>query len=282
MRVGILGDRERATAWEKHLRPLTAVHEVVIAGNLDGLGHVDACLLIDESADNLAQMAELIKLGIHSYLISSLPTDHNQLKLIYHHSQESDVRIQFSHWPTISPSSQYMRQQIPKPSFLQVIKENSYISFTENKTKFSSQWQDEIAWITRWMDMEIHRMDAHSLMTDQPEAGIQIHMKFENGSAAAVTILNAGSENRHRRIASGSGIMLDCHVERQSVRKINLSGNDQSDHSVDRKTLDASQTAPLSASLFFKAIKLRRDTGFSAYDALRASRAIEKVKGQIK
>lgn len=276
MRVGIVGERERASVWEKHLRPLEAVQEVVITSVLSDLKGVDACIILDDTKNNLDLLADSIRIGLHTYLVSSLPANEEPLKKIYHLAQESDVRVQFSHWPTISPSSQWMKQQLPKPAFIQVIKEQSHISFSENRTRFSRSWMDDIAWIVKWMDMDTHKLEARSFIPDHPAAGLHIYMKFDNGSSATLFYLVSGNENRHRRLASASSLLLDCNVDTQSVKKTIVRENHQL--SVETQKFDHTKAAGLSASLFFKAIKLKKETAFTAYDAVKAARVVNEIQ----
>lgn len=74
MKISIVGVKERATAWEKHLRKLSIVKEVVITSNLQIEDNPDAVLLIDDSSDKLQRLLNSIKAGHHTYLISKLPT----------------------------------------------------------------------------------------------------------------------------------------------------------------------------------------------------------------
>jgi hypothetical protein len=280
MRVGILGDRDRAAAWEKHLRPLTAVQEVVITASLSDLDGMDACILLDDTTNNLHLLADSIRLGFHSYLVSPLPTDEVPLERIHRLAQESDVRVQFSHWPTISPSSQWMKQQLPKPSFIQIIKEDSHINFSENRLRFSHSWMDEIAFIVKWMGINTHKLEVKSFLPGTPEAGLHIFIKFENGSSAALFFLVSGNDNRHRRFASAPALLLDCDVDRQSVKKTVMKDNQRL--SVESQTFDPAKSAGLSASLFFKAIKLKKETAYTAYDAVKTARVIRDIQNLLK
>lgn len=280
MKVGIIGDKNRAAAWEKHLRPLTAVNEVIITSSISDLDDTETCILIDDSTDNLEHLGEAIRLGLHTYLVSTLPTDQKRLKKIYHLAQESGVRVQFSHWPTISPASQWMKQQLPKPGFIQVIREHPHISFSENRLRFSHSWIDEIAWIVKWMDMSTHRIEAKHIIPGNSDSGIQVYLKFENGASASLFYLVPGSENRHRRIASSPSLLLDCNADKQSVKKTLVGDNQRL--TVESQTFDASESAGLSATLFFKAIKMKRETAFSAYDALKTSMVIDNIRDLLR
>ncbi|MEX1062028.1 MAG: hypothetical protein WEC12_00380 [Balneolaceae bacterium] len=280
MRVGIIGDKNRAAVWEKYLRSLLAVKEVVITSSLSEAENIQACIILDDTAGNLHLLSDSIRLGIHSYLISELPVDEEQLKRICSLSQESDVRVQFSHWPTISPASQWMKNQLPKPDFIQIIKEQSHLNFTENRRQLSRSWTDEIGWIMKWMDMGTHRIEAQEVVPGNRDWGIRIFIKFENGSTASLFILTAGTEKNHRRIASGSNLLLDCRVEHQTVKKTLISGSQGI--SAESQTFDRSRSAGISVLLFFKAIKLKKDTAFTPFDALKTAATVKNINGLLK
>lgn len=280
MRVGIIGDKNRASAWEKHLRPLSEVQEVVISQKLSDIHDADACILLDDSAGNLQLLSDVIKLGIHSYLVANLPSDSGHLKKICQLIEESGVRVQFSHWPSFSPATQWMKQQLPKPDFIQIIKEHSHLSFTEYSDRLSSCWTDEITWIVKWMDLRTHLADVQQLAGEDTGTGIRIYLKFENGASASFFYFAAGSENIHRRIASGPGLILDYNVDRQAVRK--TQPGEQKRLIVESRTFDATKAAELSATLFIKAIKEKSDTAFTAYNALKAARAIDTIRDHMK
>lgn len=280
MRVGIIGDKNRASAWEKNLRPLSEVQEVVISQKLSDIHDTDACILLDDSPGNLQLLSDVIKLGIHSYLVANLPSDSGPLKKICGLIEESGVRVQFSHWPTLSPATQWMKQLLPKPDFIQIIKEHPHSSIPEHRERLSSYWIDEITWIVNWMDLRTHRVDVQQLAGEDTGTGIRIYLKFENGASASFFYFAAGSENIHRRIASGPGLILDYNVDRQAVRK--TQPDEQKRLNVESRTFDTTKAAELSASLFIKAIKEKSDTAFTAYNALKAARVIETIRNCMK
>lgn len=279
MRVGIVGDYSRASAWEKHLRPLHAVDEVLITSNLSEIKEVRACILLNDSENNLQLLSDLIRLGIHTYLVSSLPTSEDKLKKVVSLSQESDVRVQFSHWPSLSPASQWMKQQLPKPDFLQIIKDQTYLNFTEKRSLTTHYWMDEIGWIVKWMDIGIHRIEAQKIIPDY-DAGNRIYLKFENGASASLLFMTASESNSHRRIASGGRLLMENSVDQQYVKKTRI--NEQRGLSVTTHKFDTMKSAELSAMLFFKAIQMKSYTAFTPYDALRVSTVIKKISDLLR
>lgn len=280
MKVGILGDRKRAQVWEKHLRPLKAVQEVVIASTLKDIKGTRCCILVDNSPQNLDLLADTIRLGIHSYLVSELPTDSEKLRKIHSFSQESDVRVQFSHWASLSSATQWMRSQLPKPDFVHIHRETGHHSYSENRQKNHQQWIDEIAWIIKWMGVRVHRIDADVPASSIDGSGIRVYIKFENGSSASLYHTTIGTDRVHRRIAAGPNISLDCDVTNQSVKRVE--SDSQGHLNVYSKSFDATGVAGLSAMLFFKAIKLGTESAFTPFDALQTSLVIKKVDSLLR
>jgi len=276
MRVGIIGDARRAIAWENHLRPLNIVNEVVIAPSLKDLGKVQACILLDDSADNLSLLIKCIRQSMHTFLVSNLPSDRDLLEKVYHNSEEAEVRVQFSHWPSLSPSTQWMIRQLPKPRFIQVIKEKSHLNFTDNLENFFHHWMDEVALVTKWMSLPAHRVEPESLTLQEVEAGIQIHLRYESGASASIFYLASGLENRHRRIVTDQNILLDLDVAAQSVRL--MKSNEKGGLIVEKQNFDATKAAELSAIQFFKSIQLKKETLFTPYDALKTAETIQKIQ----
>lgn len=117
MKVGIVGDATRTVAWEKHLRPHGIVSEVNLVPTVSDLGSVDACLILDNSESNLDTLLETVQNGYSCFLISKQPTDVPKLERIHRAAKESGVKIQFSHWPSLAPATQWMMDEIHRPHF---------------------------------------------------------------------------------------------------------------------------------------------------------------------
>src|SRR5699024_4449752 len=161
MKIGIVGSPERTLGWENHVRPHRFVSEVVLAGNLKDLGRVDACFILDDSNQALSKVLASIKLGYHTFLIAKLPLNRAAIEKVYHASEEANVRVQFSHWPTLAPASQWMATQIKKPTFIQINREISQQSFIEKEYTFEALWVDELAYCLKYIGGAIHRIDVN-------------------------------------------------------------------------------------------------------------------------
>lgn len=280
MKIGIVGAAERAVVWERHLRPHRAVSEVIIAPNLRDLGTVDACFLLDESTQRIQTVLEAIRLGFHTFLISRIPTDRSQVEKVYHSAEEANVLLQFSHWPTIAPASQWMAQKIQKPSFIHVTKEINLTSYLELGSDFDYLWIDELAYCLKWMNATVHQVDAREVQLGSKALGIHLFIRFDSGATAMIFVLSASAQNRHRRVASNNHYLAECNVNEQSVRLGQLS---EGGHVFfDRKKFEPSESAERAALQFIKAIQLNKPSAYNGYDALQLCNTIEKVRERLK
>lgn len=277
MKIAIVGEKERATAWEKHLRKLSIVKEVVITNNLAGSDDTDTVLLIDDSNENLLHLLNSIRAGNHTYLISKLPTDAEMLEKVYHASEEAEVNVQFSHWPSLSESVHWIKQQIVKPDLFQIKKESVPMNYKViNIEDFEHDWIDELALIIKWMGGNIHRYEVKPIVIGDHYLGLTISLRFENAAVASIQYLSTTDKEKHQRIFSNRSMMIDFNVIKQKARILKL--NDLNRISTQEKVFDPSDTAEWSVVQFIKSIQVHQPTLFSPYDALTTANAVKKIK----
>lgn len=280
MKISIVGEKERASAWEKHVRKLSVVKEVVITSNLQLSDDPNAVLLIDDSSENLQRLLNSIKAGHHTYLISKLPTDLPLLEKVFHASAEANVNVQFSHWPSLSESMNWIHQQVKKPDLLQIKKEsvprNYRIIDVED---FEHDWIDELALVIKWMGGNIHRYEVKPVKLDKIPLGLSITLRYENSTVVSMQYLASSAKERHQRIFSNQYIMADFNVIKQKVRLHKL--NDLNRIAIQEKVFDPTDTAEWSVVQFIKSIQLGQPTLFSPYDALLTARAVNKINALI-
>lgn len=280
MRIGIIGPADRAVAWEKHLRPHHSVSEVAISKKLSGIGDIDACFLLDESPDRLNKLLEIVKAGYHTFLIAPIPTDTRQTQKVYHAAEESNVLVQFSHWPTLAPASKWMSKKISKPSFIQVNREINYTEYAESDHPFEYYWIDELAFCLRWMSGSVHHMDLKTVdLSEQHQYALHMLLRFESGATANIFVNATANTSRHHRIAANNHFLLDCDVLDQTVRMGEENGGG---HLFFKKqSFDASKAAELSALEFLKSIQLNRQTIYNAYHLWELNKTIDKIKKRL-
>jgi len=279
MKIAIVGQTDRADAWEKHIRAYRTVEEVIITSRLRYVGDADACVLLDDSEDRLEQVLKTVKLGYPTYLVSRLSDDTEVLRKIHSASQESGVPVQFSHWPTLAASTHWMRQQIQRPEWFTASKQLISAAYTENTEQFRFHWMDEIALISKWMDSSVQRVSAQAARVQGNMTGVTMLLHFEHGGTAFISLSLVSSSPGHFRSAGDSNIQLECDVSNQQVRSIGFS--EGSHLTVRKQSFDATGTAELSVGRFLKSVQNRKPVSYSAFDALRTARIVEMIDRQL-
>lgn len=280
MKIGIVGPADRAVAWEEHLRPHRSVSEVIIAARLKDIGDVSACLLLDESENQLDILLQAVRSGFHTFLISKLPTDLTMVEKIYYAAEEANVMLQFSHWPSLAPASQWMAQQVPKPTFIQTIRDINYTQHLETKLHLDHYWIDELAYCLKWIGGAVHHVDLKTAGLNHNAYALHLFLRFDSGATANIYINTSSSGNRHQRVASNKTYLLDCDVLSQTVR---LGQENTNGHLYfEKKAFDASKSAELAVTHFLKAIQMRKPSLYHGYDLLKLNREIAKIRDRLK
>lgn len=281
MKIGIVGPADRAIAWEKHLRPHRSVSEVTITSQLKEIGDVDACFLLDKTEQPLEKLLKAVKLGYHSFLVAPLPTNLTQVEKVYHAAEEANVLLQFSHWPTLAPASKWMSKKIVKPSFIQVNREISHNEFLDSSHIFDYYWIDELAFCLRWINSAVHHIDLKTVsLTSEHYYLLHLLLRFDSGATANIYINTASADSNHHRIAADTNFILDCDVNKQTVR---LGEQKDNRHRLyfHRQSFDASKSAELASLEFIKSIQFNRPTIYNGYHLLELTKTIEKVKSRL-
>ncbi|MAL18974.1 MAG: hypothetical protein CL670_04730 [Balneola sp.] len=280
MKVGIVGDAKRAVAWEKHLRPHRIVKEVELCAHINEVGKVDACLLIDDTDQNLDLLLEGIHQGFNCFLISRPPTNTQKLEKIYRATKEAGVHIQFSHWPTLAPATQWMMDRMSRPSFLSITREVNYTQFLNKQEEFQQFWVDELGLCMKWVDSGIHHVEAKEVSIEGKHVvGSHIFIRFDNGTTSDIRIYTGAADNTHQRIASSKQEVLECNVPSQSIRvgRLNSGGNLY----FEKQTFDPAKSAEKAALIFLKAIQMNQEPPYNSYDAYQLSLQIEKIQKRL-
>ena len=280
MKIAIIGKKERASAWEKHLRKLSVVSEVVITGTLTEDNDIAAVLLIDDTVDCLPNLLRSIQLGNHTYLISKIPSDLELLETIYHSSEEAGVNVQFSHWPSMAESMNWIRQQVFKPDLIQIKKESVPLNFRAMESEdFKFDWLDELALIIKWLGGNIHRFEVKPIQLHHHLLGLNLTLRYENSALASIQYLGSAAKETHQRIFSNRNTIADCDIINQKVRLHTL--NELNKVTLREKKFDPTDTAEWSVIQFIKSIQMNQSTLFSPYDALQTARAYDRIKSLI-
>jgi hypothetical protein len=276
MKIAIIGDPDRSSAWEQHLRKLNSIHEVLISNKLEPQLDADGLLLLANGPDNLVLLNQAVKLGYHSYLISPIRYSTKELRKIYHASEEANVYVQFSHWPSYAPLSLWVRQKLDKPVFIQIKKELSYLKSASLIQGFEHHWSDEIAYVVRLLGSNIHHLDVKFAVINQVNVGLNVTMRYEDASVASIQFQICGNSDFHQRVISDRHQMFDCSVISQKVNHTTVSRFGKL--TTRTESFDPRQSAELSVIQFIKSIQSKKTPLFSIYDALQASSVIDRIK----
>lgn len=279
MKIGIVGAADRAAAWENHLRPHRSVSEVIITAELKDLGDVDACFLLDSSPADSGYLLTAIKNGLHTFLIAPLPTGQAFAEQIYHAAEEANVLVQFSHWPTFAPASQWMQQQIKKAAFAQINREISHTRYIESEHHLRHFWVDELALCLKWMNATVHHVEVKKTGLNGNDGAIHLFLRFDSGATAGIFVFTAAGNDRHSRVIADQFLIAECDVLKQTVR---MGRKGQENHLFfERKDFDASQAAKLATVQFLKSVQLNKPTLYNTYDLLQLSAVIAKTEERL-
>ncbi|RNC84762.1 MAG: hypothetical protein ED557_07225 [Balneola sp.] len=280
MKVGIVGDASRGLAWEQHLRPHSIVRQVDLTPNLADIDQVDACFILDESPQNLDILLEGIQKGFNIFFIAKQPTDIKKLEKIHAASKEAGVLVQFAHWPTLAPATQWMIDKVGKPNYIHIEKEVNRNQIIDAETEFEHLWIDELGLCLKWIDSGIHNLEAKQInLQGTLPVSFHLFLRFDNGSTASINVYSGASESNHKRLISNKSSFLECNVPTQTIKLGRVS--DSNRLFFEKQVFDPSTAAEKAALLFLKAVQLNKETAYTSYDALQLAIQIEKVKQRL-
>lgn len=281
MKVGIVGDKTRGLAWEGHLRPHSIVREVDLTTSLNDLENVDACLILDDSEQNLDILLEGIHRGFNCFFIAKPPTDTAKLDKIHRASKEAGVLVQFAHWPTLAPATQWMMDKVARPGFIHIEKEINRTQLVNIESEFRHLWIDELGLCLKWIDSGIHHIEAKQIrLTESQPIVIHLFLRFDSGASASINVYAGASENHHKRLISNKKDILECNVPAQTIKLGRINENDLL--YFEKQVFDPATAAEKAALLFLKSIQMNKNSSYTSYDALRLAVHVEKVEQRLK
>lgn len=188
--------------------------------------------------------------------------------------------MQFSHWPSLSESLNWIQQQVNKPNLIQIKKESVPRNYRViDEEDFEHDWIDELALVIKWMGGNIHRYEVKPVKLGTMSLGLNLTLRYENSAVVSMQYLASSVKERHQRVFSNENIMADFNVIKQKVRLHKL--NDLNRIAIQEKVFDPSDTAEWSVVQFIKSIQLGQPSLFSPFDALQTARAVNKIKSLI-
>lgn len=281
MKIGIVGDSKRGIAWEGHLRPHSIVREVELNASISDLENVDACFVLSDDPNNLNILLEGIRKGFNCFFIAKQPTDIQKLDKLHRAAKEAGVSVQFAHWPTLAPATQWMIDKVARPGFIHIEKEVNRNQLIDVANEFRYLWIDELGLCLKWIDSGIHHIEAKQVsLTEGNPILIHLFLRFDSGASASINVYAGASENSHKRLISNKKEILECNVPPQTIKLGRV--NESERLYFEKQIFDPATAAEKAALLFLKAIQLKRETAYTSYDALKLAINIEKVEQRLK
>ncbi len=280
IRFGIIGPSDRTQIWERRLRPIASVPEVIIAKKIEALADADACVILHDGPESAQIALEAIRMGLNVFLVSRIPTDHDTVESLYHTSEEANVVLQFAHWATFTQPSQWMMDHISKPKLIHIRKDIPHSAYLEYDAPFDQLWIEDLGLVLKWMNSQVHHVEANLInLNDNEEMAIQIYLRFDNGSTSVIFVNTMSTEARHERFAAGNKMTVQCDVLNKTIR-VAQPGPDNH-YYFEKRQMDDQVPADLALNMFIKSIQLRRPSAFSGYEAFQLSTVIDKIKDRI-
>lgn len=275
MRLVIAGDTVRGKQWEKYLRERASVREVIVTSEFRD-EEADAVVLLDDSEAGLSRVIEIIKKGYPVYLVSRLPTDVEELKNVYHASEEANVSVQFSHWASFSSITRYMRKFITTgPQFID-IRKSARGRTVPPPDKFRQAWVDELALIVSLQNSSVQQITVKPVKLLNLITGVHLSIRFDSGSVASIQYLSVSPSESYERTIQSNNSLFVCDILAQKTTRYSSENNHpllQTEH----KMFDSTDTASNSLDYFIRSIKTRKPSGFSALNALQTARLATKI-----
>ena len=280
MKLVIAGDIDRGKQWEKYLRERASVREVIVTPEFRD-EETDAVVLLNDSPFGLTKVIQIIKKGYPVYLVSRLPTDIEELKKVYHASEEANVSVQFSHWTSFSSITRYMRKYISSgPQFIEIRKADRGRTVPP-PDKFRQAWVDELALIVTLQNSSVQQITAKPVKLQNLTAGIHLSIRFDSGSVATIQYMAVSPAESYERTVQSNNSLFVCDILAQKTTRY-AAENGSSLLQAEHKTFDSTDTALNSLDYFIRSVKTRKPSGFSALNALQTARLASRIDELIK
>jgi hypothetical protein len=275
--VGLLGDADRNSTWEQYLRPHPSVEKVVLTKSVKAIGNVDACIILND-LDALQQAHQLIKQGIHCFLVGKLPTDLPTLIKVQNVAEEAGTILQFANWSYFNPASLWMIDQMPKPRVIHFDRQVSSKS-VDTSLRIDLLWIEDLALIMRWVNSGVFKIECQSVSTPLQTLTRNTWVQFDNGSTASMFHTLHANTDRHTRFATNEHGMLEADVLAKTVTATYFSDNKVM--SRDEKSFQNELPAGQALNRFLKAIQMKSRSEYGIHDVVRLIRTVAKSNATV-
>lgn len=280
MRVGIVGDPEITKAWELRLQAHSIVNEVTLVNHSEHLPSLDACVIINPNEDAYQEAAITMRKGIHTFLVTQIPSSKLHVERLYHFAEESRVFLQLAHWSSFSPATQWISSRVNAPRLVQINRKISIDDYHRFDGKFSQYWIDDIAYCLKMIDSHVHRVDVGiigNVDTGMPQ--FQAYLKFDNSATASLFIGVGTRRSNYTRFLSNRTTLAEHQVDTHTVHL----SQTQRLHTpnIQSKIFNDEEPADRALSLFLKSVQTNSDPVYSIYDCLKLARVVQQIEERL-
>lgn len=292
MKIGIVGDELVAKTWETRLQKHASVREVTIVKKSEHLPKLDACIIIDPNETAFDEAALAIRKGIHSFLISRLPTRKEQIERLYHYSEESGVHLQLAHWSSYSPAFQWIQTKIQQIDFVHIERRLTLQNYQSFDFPFTYLWIDELAFCLKLFKSNVHKVDvglsgitnsnstdSHSKKDPLKLPQLQLFLRFDNGGSASISLSTGSSESVHKRVMSNTKYTAEFDVIKNKVILSSLDKHENIYQEV--RHFEDEEPADRALALFLKSIQTKSTPEYSIFDSLKLTRIIQQIEEKM-
>ena len=260
MKIGILGPEHMAMTWEKHLRSVSDVHEVVIAPKLRLLRNLDACLILSNTtlhSESTEYVLEALKHGYHILWIAPPPLKTVDVNRWYEASEEAGVTVMFAMWPHYSPATRWLCNHITNPEKIIIHREWPGPKFTPDPHALHRIILEELSLCLEWAQKRVVKLegdlDLSQSHNNPASATKQLHIQFAGKTSASIHLIPYGLENRHSRFVTGEHMAAVCQINDQMIKKWLFHGKES--HTPELMHFDYREPARLLISHFIRSIR---------------------------
>ncbi len=281
MKVGIVGDALITKAWEQRLQRHPVVREVILVKKSEHLPSIPACIIVDSTDSAFDEAALAIRKGIHTFLVSRLPTRREHIERLYYFTEEAGVHLQLAHWSSYAPASQWIQTKIPNPDYIHIDRHLPLAQFNRYDGTFSHMWIDDLAYALKMIKSNVHRVDVGiSGIRASKAPHIQLFMRFDNGGVAGIAIHTTSSEASNKRTFCDAHHTLEYDVLKQQVLYSSLDTNGTVFQ--EKKIFDEEEPADRALTLFLKCVQTRSQPEYSIFDSLKLTRIIQQIDEKLR
>lgn len=280
MKVGIVGDALITKAWEQRLQQHPVVREVILVRKSQHLPSIPACIIVDSTDSAYDEAALAIRKGIHTFLVSRLPTRREHIERLYYFTEEAGVHLQLAHWGSYAPASQWIQTKIPNPDYIHIDRHLPLAQFNRYDGTFSHIWIDDLAYALKMIKSNVHRVDVGvSGIRTSKAPHMQLFMRFDNGGVAGIAIHTTSSEVTNKRTFCDAHHTIEYNVLKQQVLYSSLDANGTVFQ--EKKIFDEEEPADRALTLFLKCVQTRSQPEYSIFDSLKLTRIIQQIEEKL-